>query len=187
MNKLKSIRGCLVLKKPSLITPHSIFVTHHSSLKIPQFPIPHTFGTHHSVMFSTKKLKKIGINTLTQCPRTFLFSFFSFSLDSHLSLPLPFVFSLLFSSFFPCYSLKPLHEPNNRNQGLDLRRQSPSSPSVAYLVGIITQHRKISSNVPQWRRSVIMVDLSLISFFFFSVVICMNFGFWFSLSLVYGF
>ena len=137
-------------------------------------------------MFSTKKLKKTGINTLTQCPRTFLFSFFSFSLDSHLSLPLPFIFlcfSLRFSPVIP----KPLHEPNNKNQGLDLRCRFPSSPSVAYLVGIVTQHRKISSNVLQWRRFVIMVDLSLISFFFFSVVICMNFGFWISLSLVYGF
>ena len=37
------LRGCLVFKKPSLITPHSIFITHHlslynSSLKIPQLP-----------------------------------------------------------------------------------------------------------------------------------------------------
>ena len=28
----------------SLITPHSVFVTHHSSLKISQFPLPHPFG-----------------------------------------------------------------------------------------------------------------------------------------------
>ena len=32
------LRGCLVFKKPSFITPHSIFITHHLSLKIPQLP-----------------------------------------------------------------------------------------------------------------------------------------------------
>ena len=44
----------------SLITPHSIFVTYHSSLKIPQFPQLHLFGTHHSVLlllFVSKKKK----------------------------------------------------------------------------------------------------------------------------------
>ena len=40
-------------KKPSLIIPYSIFVTHYLSLKIPQFSKPYMFGTlfstsHHS-------------------------------------------------------------------------------------------------------------------------------------------
>ena len=47
--RIRSVRRYLVKKrrskKPSLITPHSIFVTHHLSLKIPQFSKPHTFGT----------------------------------------------------------------------------------------------------------------------------------------------
>ena len=137
MNKLKSIRGCLVLKKPSLITPHSIFVTHHSSLKIPQFSIPHTFGTHHSVMFSTKKLKKTGINTLTQCPKTFLFSFFSFSLDSHLSLPLPFIFlcfSLRFSPvILPNPSMNPTTEIKVWTCDTDLHHHLASPTSWASL------------------------------------------------------
>ena len=54
------MRGCLVFKVSSLITPHSIFVTHHSSLKIPQFPIPHTFDTITQLYFQPKKPKKIG-------------------------------------------------------------------------------------------------------------------------------
>ena len=51
--KQGNLRGCLVLKKPSLITHHSSLNFHQSSFKIPQFPKPHTFGTlfsgsHHS-------------------------------------------------------------------------------------------------------------------------------------------
>ena len=118
-------------------------------------------------MFSTKKAKKTRTHTLTQCHKTFLSHFFfSFSPDSHLSLPL--IFLCLSPSFFsasplcfsPCYSPKPLHEPNDGNQGLDLRRRSPSSSSATYLVGIVTQRRKISSDLTQQRRSVIMETCS---------------------------
>ena len=48
----------------SLITLHSIFATHHSSLKIPQFPQPHPFGTHHSILlllFVSKKSWNVKI------------------------------------------------------------------------------------------------------------------------------
>ena len=41
--------------------------------------------------------------------------------------------AVIFSSFFPYYSSKPLHEPNSENHGLDLRRQSLPSPSTADL------------------------------------------------------
>ena len=41
--------------------------------------------------------------------------------------------ALIFSSFFPYYSPKPLHEPSSRNHGLDLQRRSPPSPSIADL------------------------------------------------------
>ena len=52
---LHSFRDCLVLKKPLLIIPHSIFITHYLSLKIPQLPKPCTFGT----LFSTSHHSKI--------------------------------------------------------------------------------------------------------------------------------
>ena len=124
--------------------------------------LTHPFGTHHPVMFSTKKAKKKGTHTLTQCHKSFLSPFFSFSLDSHLSLPL--IFLYLSPSFFSAsplrfslfYSPKPLHESINGNQGLDLRRRSPPSPSVAYLMGIVTQCHKISSDVQRQCRSMIM-------------------------------
>ena len=41
--------------------------------------------------------------------------------------------AVIFSSFFPYYSPKPLHEPSGKNHGLDLQRRSPPSPSVADL------------------------------------------------------
>ena len=40
---------------------------------------------------------------------------------------------VIFSSFFPYYSPKPLHKPSDGNHGLDLRRWSPPSPSAADL------------------------------------------------------
>ena len=40
---------------------------------------------------------------------------------------------MIFSSFFPYYSSKPLHEPSGGNHGLDLRCRSLSSPSAADL------------------------------------------------------
>ena len=49
-------------------------------------------------MFSTKKSKKTETHTLTLVIRVSSFLFFSFSPYS------PFRFSLLFSSFFPCFS-----------------------------------------------------------------------------------
>ena len=44
--------GCLVFWKLLLITPHSIFFTHHSSLKLPQFPKPHPFGTYFQLLIT---------------------------------------------------------------------------------------------------------------------------------------
>ena len=105
---------------------------------MPQFPKPYSFGTHHSVMFSTKKLKKLGP---THWPTPFFFFFFPWHSSFSAS---PLHFSL------------PLHEPSDRNQGLDLQRRSPPSPSTTYLMGIITQRRKISSVVPRRHRFVIM-------------------------------
>ena len=114
-------------------------------------------------MFSTKKAKKTGTHTLTQCHKTFLSPFFFFFL-----FPLTLIFLYLSPSFFstsplcfsPCYSPKLLHKPNNKNQDLDLRRRSPSSPNATYLVGIVTQCRKISSDVLWQRRFVIMETCS---------------------------
>ena len=40
-----TLKGCLVFKKFSLITHHSIFIIHRLSLKIPQLPKSGTFGT----------------------------------------------------------------------------------------------------------------------------------------------
>ena len=42
----------------SLITPHSIFITHHLSLQIPKFSQPHPFDTRYSVTLFQKKKKK---------------------------------------------------------------------------------------------------------------------------------
>ena len=58
-------------------------------------------------MFSTKKLKKLGSIHWPNVIRLFslLFFFFSFSPDSYLSLPLPFIFLYLSPSFFPFTNL----------------------------------------------------------------------------------
>ena len=83
-----------------------------------------------------------------------LFFFFSLTLIFLCLSPLFFFVSPL--RFSRCYSPKPLHEPSDRNQGLDLQSRSPPSPSAAYLVGIVTQRCKISFVMSQQRRSVIM-------------------------------
>ena len=101
----------------SLNLRHSSLTTYHSSLEIPQFPKPqflkpHPFGTHHLVMFSTKKLKKTGTHTLTQCHKTFLspiFFLFPMSLIflylSLLFFPSYFIFKILFYFIFYIFSL----------------------------------------------------------------------------------
>ena len=52
--------GCLVFWKLLLITPHSIFFTHHSSLKLPQFPKPHPFGTYFQLLITQCFLLFVG-------------------------------------------------------------------------------------------------------------------------------
>ena len=84
----------------------------------------------------------------------FFFFFFPLTLIFPCLSPLFFFVSPL--RFSRCYSPKPLHEPSDGNQGLDLQRRSPLSPSAAYLVGIVIQRRKISSIMSRRRRSVIM-------------------------------
>ena len=62
--------GCLVFFffLSSLITPHSIFITHHLSLQIPKFSQPHPFDTHYSVtLFQKKKKKKVKIGGWVRC------------------------------------------------------------------------------------------------------------------------
>ena len=95
-----------------------------------------------------------------------------FSLSFFFLFSLTLIFLCLSSFFaFALHFSLPLHEPNNKNKGLDLRHQSPPSPSVTYLVGIITQRRKISSIVPQQRKSVIMdmADDKVLSIVFLSM------------------
>ena len=106
-----NVRPCLDFFFSSLITPHSISVTHHS-----KYPTPYTQPVWHlhSVMFSTKKTKKKGTHTLTQCHKSFLFFFFSFSLDSHLSLPLISLLSASCPTFLS--SLSALLSPISRRQ-----------------------------------------------------------------------
>ena len=56
-----NLRGCLDFFLSHHSSPHSIFVTHHSSLKIPQFSQTHPFSTHRLVLpslFVSKKKKK---------------------------------------------------------------------------------------------------------------------------------
>ena len=73
----------------SPITPHSIFVTRHSSLKIPQFPNIYPFGTLHSASHHSQFSDFCETHTcylvrpkLLAYPRThlFLFSHFPFTL-----------------------------------------------------------------------------------------------------------
>ena len=45
----------------SLITSHSIFVTHHSSLKILKFLIPHPFGTYFQLLITQFFLLFVGL------------------------------------------------------------------------------------------------------------------------------
>ena len=54
-NNSQTLRGCLVFKKPSLITSHSIFVTHH--LKYPNFPNPTCLAPNSALFLNFKNLK----------------------------------------------------------------------------------------------------------------------------------
>ena len=70
---LELFRGCLVFKKPSLITPHSI--THHLSLKIPQL-----LKVACLAFVSNFDNSFCGTHGLTWCSFYFFFpSFLSFS------------------------------------------------------------------------------------------------------------
>ena len=100
-------RGCLVLKKPSLITHHSSLNFPHSSFKISQFPKPHMFGTlfsasHHSnisTFYGTHYLSTIPVYTSTFLLFFFFFSSLSPNTQTQFSLPLrP---SILFLSSSP--------------------------------------------------------------------------------------
>ena len=127
-------------------------------------------------MFSTKKLKKTGTHTLTQCHKTFLsffFLFLFFSPDSHLSLPLIFL-----SPFILPKPLTNLANPDivskSRTCGADLHRH----PMSLYLVRIITQCADLHHRHPARHRSLSYLMRIVISFFFQSVVICMDIGYW---------
>ena len=71
---LELFRGCLVFKKPSLITPHSI--THHLSLKIPQL-----LKVACLAFVSNFDNSFCGTHGLTWYSFYFLFLFFSFFLQ----------------------------------------------------------------------------------------------------------
>ena len=175
INYVQSYLGAIWLKKNGHSSPITQFSSPITNYSITHFLSLNNEDISHSarlapitqLCFQPKKLKKLGPTHWPNVIRLFsLIFFFSFSPDSHLSLPL--IFLCLSPSFFsasplcfsPCYSPKPLHEPNDGNQGLDLRRRSPSSSSATYLVGIVTQRRKISSDLTQQRRSVIMETCS---------------------------
>ena len=67
----------------SLITPHSIFVTHQSSLKIPKLSQSHPFGTHHPVLCSVVSVW-IEMNVVFSVSR-FPFFFFFLRVNSNLT------------------------------------------------------------------------------------------------------
>ena len=76
----------MVFKKPSLITPHSIFITHHSiihhlSLKIPQLPKMVCLALV-SNFNNSKNFTYYGTHRLTWCTFYFLFLFSFFFLSS---------------------------------------------------------------------------------------------------------
>ena len=61
----------------SLITPRSIFITHHSSLKIPQLPTPHPFGTITQLVITQIFQMFVGPIPVTWCS-FYIFLFFCF-------------------------------------------------------------------------------------------------------------
>ena len=86
------IRGCLTFKKPLLITPHSIFITHHSithhlSLKISQHPKMACLALV-SNFSNSKNFTFCGTHGLTWCSFYFFFLFF-FSFLFFLQPPIP--------------------------------------------------------------------------------------------------
>ena len=102
-----------------LITPHSIFITHHSLLKIPQFPNPHPSGTHnsasHHLIFSTF----CGTHNWAPC-QAFLLAYPPHTISSS-----PFPFS-------------PQYSPKTR----DFNLISYSSHHIQYYLFLLSQKRK---------------------------------------------
>ena len=127
----------------SLIIPHSILVTHHSSLKIPQFPNSHPFG--NCFHFTSLNYFYCFLGP-THWPKEdfslpfFFFSFFPWLL--HLSLPLLFFFLFFFcpSSFstspelFSAFSFGLLLTKQSKNLHISLAR-------IASINGILPQHQ----------------------------------------------
>ena len=123
-----SMGGCLVFWKLSLITPHSIFfthhlslITHHLSLKLPQFPKPHPFGTYFQLLITQcfllfvgpipKHLVKYFLMFMLFSASYFLFLFFFFSFNP----PIPKLTEpKLLSSTIHCLPLHPFTEPSTQ-------------------------------------------------------------------------
>ena len=102
-----SMGGCLVFWKLSLITPHSIFfthhlslITHHLSLKLPQFPKPHPFGTYFQLLITQCFLLFVGPIPEHLVKYFLMFMLFSASYFFFFLFLIPFhwVFGLGFSS-----------------------------------------------------------------------------------------
>ena len=178
--RIRSVRRYLVKKKrskkPSLITPHSIFVTHHLSLKIPQFPKPCTFET----LFSTSHHS----NICTFCGT------YTWALGQKLLLaypPHPYSppFSLLLispSPLQPCYSPKIQTWTHKNRRSLDANLHChqvawPISPTCidSTMSSVMTQwHQrnvKKCDPFPWFVTDSLCLSLSLmIAFFFFIFV-----------------
>ena len=94
VNECKILKGYLVFWKQSLLTQFSSLITHHSSLKIPNFLTSHIWHIF-SVLITQLFLLFCGTHTLTQRRLFSPFFFFFFPWLLHLSQPLlffPFVF-----------------------------------------------------------------------------------------------
>ena len=128
------LRGYLVFFS-SLITSHSISITYH--LKYPNSLLPTRLSPSLSYVFN-QKTKKTETHTLTQCH--FLFSlpffFFSFSPDSHLSLPLN---ALILHSLTHCWdsSSKRFHGHWHWKRALLASPQQNSKLSHHFRPGLI--------------------------------------------------
>ena len=162
--KQGNLRGCLVLKKPSLITHHSSLNFHQSSFKIPRFPKPHTFGTLFSASHHSNISTFCGTHTwhTAWAPYLRIHPFFF----SHHSSPIP-KHTVLSSSPLPFSSshqvqTAPISTSSSTNNADLLQRKSTQCRSPPHPVPISTspsadlhQHPacKITSDEQQWHQS----------------------------------
>ena len=105
-----------------LLTPHSIFITHHSLLKIPQFPNPHPSGTHNSASYHSIFSTFCGTHNWAPC-QAFLLAYPPHTISSFHHLLFPF---------------SPQYSPKTK----DFNLISYSSHHIQYYLFLLSQKTK---------------------------------------------